>query len=428
MLYREKNYMASLKLLVKISAAFNYHKKLPFTMDELLKHAKKILVKLQNNPTLFMEANVDYGIILLHLQRPDEALVYFDKVLNVDENFKKALLEKVESLKLLGYYDEAIDILKKSLERFPMDSYFLNNLGEILEKQANMDAAMDVYDISINLTTDNWLSYYYKGRILFHMEEYEDALPHFVEAIQKYNQEDFRVVDVYNYLGETLLELKRYNEAKEVFDEIIEIFPKRAEGYYYLGDFYFTIGKEREALRLINQAIRLAPPRSDYLYRKATYLLYMQFSEEALACLQDALELSPDDVHILDLMGDIYYNMGRYEDAIDVFEKRNEVQVLEITYYHLAMCYFKMDEFTTALEWINKYISMDDSYYPAYILRGKLNAHTNYIRLALNDLEKVLELSEGDVLLYDSDFYYLQNLNTEEEYHEFLRQIRPPLR
>lgn len=98
--------------------------------------------------------------------------------------------------------------------------------------------------------------------------------------------------------------------------------------------FYFWHGvaldqtkQPLRAITLFETAIDLDPAYTDAL----NYLAYLwavrgERLDEALRHIQTALNLAPDNSAYLDTLGWIYYQLGRYEDALDLLQQANELR------------------------------------------------------------------------------------------------------
>jgi beta-barrel assembly-enhancing protease len=74
------------------------------------------------------------------------------------------------------------------------------------------------------------------GRIYFHSGQYENA----IQALSVSQSEQFPEGQL--YLGRTQLELGRYQDARETFDELVKEHADYTEAYYYLGESSGRVG------------------------------------------------------------------------------------------------------------------------------------------------------------------------------------------
>ncbi len=421
--FKEGKFLTALKIFVKVSNFYKYYKIPPFSNNELMKLAKICYVKLSESPSMRLDTTLDYGVIMMNLGLMEESITYFNKVLEIDENCKRALYEKGCLLETIGEYEQACEVLNQALKKYPYEKIFLNCMGQIHEKQNKLDNALEYYNLSIDIDHHDGESYFNKGRILYNFEEFEEALIYFERAVEVFNEEDEKLVDVYDYFANTLFEMKKYREAEKILDKAISLFPKRGEPYYNKAEFFFTVGKENEALDLIDKAIKLSRPCVDFLYRKASYLNFLNKSTSAINCLLRARRIAPDDLKILDFLGEIYSSRGDYEKAIEVYLESIKIENIPFTNYLLSECFFAIKKYMEALHFINQYIAIDQKYVSAYVLRAKISAHTSYKRLAIEDLYTAYNIDKDSFYLFDHDRFYLENLSDMEEYQKLLNEM-----
>ncbi len=418
-----KEYLEALNILVKISSAFLYYKNPPFRKREIT-HLAEICCRIlkQKNPR-HKEAQVGYGVILRNEGKLSESIEVFDDVL-AHEIHREALLEKACTYELMGDNPGALNLLLMGLKAFPFEKMILNNLATLYEAQEDWNLALNYYNLAIEVDQEGGVSHYNKGRLLFSLEQYELAMHHFEMALGLYDAKDFRVIDVHIFLADTYFQVKRYQEAEKLYLNIIDLFPRRGEGYQSISDFYYKIAKKSDALNYINKAIELSFPEMDCYYKKAYYLKDLNQSSEALSTLHEALNYFPNEVKLFDLMAEIYISQGSYLPATRVLHQRNDIEADEETFYLLAESYFNLDQYSDALVWINRFIQIERDYAEAYILRAKINSVTGYYHLALQDLYDAFDLDQEDLYLQEGDLYYFDRLGEIEEYQQFLRKVK----
>lgn len=141
---------------------------------------------------------------------------------------------------------------------------------------------------------------------------------------------------------------------------------------------------------------------------------------EALLELIQSLEIDPEFDLALNMMGLIYMEAGRYEEALEKFKKTTELNIYNPTYnYNYANALFVSGNFSEALKYADRVIELKSNVKEAFYLKGLLllkaknyvsakeaftSAHTNgldtddfiavYLDTALNtkDEKIILEL------------------------------------
>ncbi|HSF51412.1 MAG TPA: tetratricopeptide repeat protein, partial [Nitrososphaeraceae archaeon] len=122
-----------------------------FAEDEDRKQ-DKINNKNNNNQLLDILGNQEVskifnqGLELDSQGRYEEAIVYYDKALELDPQDRNSLVYKGLALFYLGKYEEALSWYDKVLEILPYDSYVLDDKGTVLLSMGNYHEAITLFD------------------------------------------------------------------------------------------------------------------------------------------------------------------------------------------------------------------------------------------------------------------------------------------
>ena len=84
------------------------------------------------------------GNQFFYLDEYDQAIECYDKILQIDEHYFEAVLNKAFTLNRLGRYSEAIDWYTKALKIHPNHVSALNYKGEVLYKIERYSDAIEV--------------------------------------------------------------------------------------------------------------------------------------------------------------------------------------------------------------------------------------------------------------------------------------------
>jgi serine/threonine protein kinase/tetratricopeptide (TPR) repeat protein len=139
---------------------------------------------------------------------------------------------------------------------------------------------------------------------------------------------------------------KEYHILKQLEAE----FPQEKEVHYRLGLF----GRE-DAIAQLQQAIALDPT-----YGAAVNQLAYQYSftgdyEKALEWFKRYASISPGDANPYDSMGEMYYFMGKLDEAIARFKEALEIRPDFDSYFSIAYAYALMEDYGEAMKWAEKY-------------------------------------------------------------------------
>jgi tetratricopeptide (TPR) repeat protein len=261
-------------------------------------------------------------------------------------------------------------------------------LGELAQKR-NDDSLMKKYfKESIDLAewnVDLWIRY---GQILFENGNYEEASLEMKKAVQKFPN-NF----VINFiLGLSLAQSSGHEEAVKYLKKAADIDPNNLNVLLAYSFSLNSLKKDDEALVYLERALRVDPNnievlgmmgliydgkkmfnKSDSLYSKAVsldstnILLLNNFAyslaergiqlEKALKMVKKAVEKEPENSSYLDTIGWVYYQMGKYDDAVNYINKAIEHDNDNPTLLdHLGDVYFKMNKKDKAKKiWQNAY-------------------------------------------------------------------------
>ncbi len=116
--------------------------------------------------------------------------------------------------------------------------------------------------------------------------------------------------------GNTLRDLKRYQEALSAYEQAIRLDPNDAYAYRCKGDALYDLKHYQEALAAYEQAIRLDPNFAQAYNGKGTALYDLKRYQEALAAYEQAIRLNPNYALA-------YNNKGR---TLEALRKKKEAQ------------------------------------------------------------------------------------------------------
>ena len=141
-----------------------------------------------------------------------------------------------------------------------------------------------------------------------------------------------------------------YSAAEEEVKRAIEIDPGSAEAYVAYGWLLQVLGRHEEVRQNMEKAELLDPASSkiqgDFgrmLYRARKY-------DEAERHLKRSIELDPNNYGSYGRLGDVYIEMGRFVDAIAMFEKSRSIQPHGAHALRLAVVYARMGNRQAALD------------------------------------------------------------------------------
>jgi TolA-binding protein len=178
----------------------------------------------------------------------------------------------------------------------------------------------------------NWyhVSLFLLGKISFHERQYRRAELYLRKALKDQNIIPPLLCNAQFWLGLTLFEQQRYKESADFFEEVVNRDDNEGlfeEALYWLGETYLKLEKYRRGAAVFRSLLDLFPQSSfslNALYGESVCLYMLGRKEEALRgllLLRKGFSHTTLFPHILSLTGQIYNDLSRYQEAIEVFKE-----------------------------------------------------------------------------------------------------------
>jgi len=120
----------------------------------------------------------------------------------------------------------------------------------------------------------------------------------------------------HNNLGIALYQAGRTNEAIIHFLKAIQIKPDYAKAHFNLGSALNEQGKTSEAIKYYSESLRFEPEYVDALNNLGTALDRQGKNMEAIAYFLKALDVMPGNIEAHNNLGNVFYRMGKMQKAI----------------------------------------------------------------------------------------------------------------
>lgn len=276
---------------------------------------------LKLNPQLALTHVAAGRVFSIKAQR-DKALAAFEKALALEPSNIFAWRGKIVTLKSLEHFDEAIELSKLALEKFPQEGVFADELGMIYLAQNNDLKAEEAFRLSIKLQPDAILAYTGLSHIFNRQNRTDEALQILQQGLQIRSSEI-----LHGNLGNILFNKGDYVGAAASFEAAVSPDkgnPRSHLAWANLADTLLWIpGRKAEAQKAYLKAIDLLTPllerkKDDVTLtsRKALYLARVGDSTQAKPLLAHVIAIAPKNANVQFRAGLAYELLGERDSAI----------------------------------------------------------------------------------------------------------------
>lgn len=174
-------------------------------------------------------------------------------------------------------------------------AYFLR--GKIMPNV--LDEALTEFKGAIEDDPNNSLAYAGTGLVYFQKRMMPRAKGYFVRAL-RINPHDVMAMDRLGNI--VLVDDKKPDEAKDIFERIIQELPTYPDGHYFMGSALFDLKKYEQALPYLNCCAELDPngytQGFDAMTLAGDTLLQLKRYEEAQKMFEQAKKVRPDSTYV----------------------------------------------------------------------------------------------------------------------------------
>jgi Flp pilus assembly protein TadD len=187
------------------------------------------------------EAQNHLGIALAMKGRLDEAIVSFNRAIQLNEGFAAAYSNLANALRGKGRTREAIAVLRRAIELNPEFTAAHNNLGIVLRDAGQLDEAIGAYRRAIEIDPNNADAQCNLGITLSDRDLLDEAIIAYRRAVEI--RPDF--AEAFNNLGTALKDNAQLEEAVGAFDRAIELNPPYAAAHWNRALTWLLLGDYR---------------------------------------------------------------------------------------------------------------------------------------------------------------------------------------
>lgn len=310
--------------------------------------AVKVLEHLQ---FLFPEENqlkIDQAQLYLEMDREDDALNLLTNVEKISDAYPQALLTLADYYQMIGLYEVAEQKINEALAIMPNEPLLQYAKGELLfETGRYLEAARMMEELLPHKDAIQAVDLPLKlAEIYSAGAAYEEAIPYYMEALQKEVAPDTLFHAAY-----ASFQVQHYGTAVSHLENLLEIDPDYFSGYMLLAESYAMLEKNEEALKAITNGIARDEFEKEYYLFAGKISLKLGRVKEAESFLREAIALDPEYMDAIFTLTSLFATEERDEELIELYEElKKENFEWSSMYPFLAAAFNRLEIYEKAYE------------------------------------------------------------------------------
>ena len=353
----------------------------------------------------------------------DLTISYYDKILYYDSNNQDALLAKGLLLVDNNRFGDARDSITKVLDNDNTNEEAILAMGKIHLDNQEFEDAIKCFDKLSSI--DALIG---KAKALNNLEKYIESISVYDEILSKFEDESIiklRENTVNNLLstdfvkselenGSKLKESKQYQEAIDVYDNILKYDNLNYESIVSKADCYKQLNKPDLAYNCYLKSLDMDDKNIDVLISIAEVCDINGEYELSLDYYQKALTLKNKNLNVLLGKIKVLTELNRFEDVIDSYDyilinKLMSIDEFKQDYINksiiVANKLFKDNKWENALIYYNKVLNIDKDNEEALLYAANSYKNISDLKQAISHFEHLLEINSSKFGQCHDEYY-----------------------
>ncbi len=348
--------------------------------------------------------------------RYEESILTLDRIIELDPDNEKVWFIKANTLFELMRYEEAIKCFDRILEFAEDDEKVWFHKGEALSKLERYREAIVCFDKAISLDrnyTEAWLG---RGNALRKLRSHnlndepeildEERKVELENALESYiivTELDPNREQGWHGRGGSLHDLHRYEEALPFFERCIEINPNFIKAWYDKGKALLKLDRKEEARQSFETAVGFVPndilmTDPEDLCARANAFYELGRYDEAIDCFDEILEKYPNSHYALESKGAMLEMLGRNQEALRLYKKAIDMNSNNVsTWYKLGNLLSDAGDYDAAVKSYNEAVQLALGFEDAWYRIGELLRMQKDIKKAEECFSWILEINPNNV-------------------------------
>lgn len=265
----------------------------------------------------------DEGIELMRARKHQEAIIRFEKVVELDPEYPKVWFHLgflyshlYDKKKTMEYYRKALEMDPKDYEAwYNLGNEYLNTGDPLFddpwEDNGDYPEAIKYYEKSLEIEPEFSYAWNNLGFCHFSLKHYQKAVDCHQKAVDLDSENDSALVN----LGNAYYFLRDYEKSIEIYEKATELHPSNNQGWICL----------RAALETFLLKVELKPENKSMWTKVAKNFLRVEKEDKAIDCLKKLIKLDPRHFEAWHVLGFAYHHLKNHQKFMERFEKPSDI-------------------------------------------------------------------------------------------------------
>jgi len=197
--------------------------------------------------------------------------------------------------------------------------------------------------------------------------------------------------DALHLLAVVQFGLKKYHDALDAYDRLLDATDNRAQAYASRGLVLDAMGRLEEALESYHNALVIRPYLAEALNNRARTLWRLRRFDEAIESSYRALAARPDDPDAHNSCGKMLYHLARFQQASDSYDVAVALRPAYLdAWFNLAITLERLNSFEKAAHAYNAVIALNPNFAGGYNNRAHALFRLQRFEEAIEGYEEAL--------------------------------------
>ncbi len=366
----------------------------------------KLSMLAENFPERF-QVKIEKAKQLLECNKLDEACAQFKIILKDNPDHMAASLGLAKIKRLSSQHEKAIEIYNRLIQKQPKHIPVKLELASLYREIDSAEKAQSIYKKILEIAPDNFQALINLGRISRNKGNRQQALAYFELLSQKYP-------DNINCQIERAIELREsqhLTQCLQLLDTLQKRSPEHFQIYMQRGFCYKSMNMPGMMLKQFNKALSLQPDNLNICNVIAAENFSLGNIENAINLAKSILKKDPKHAGILNQIGQWYFLMKDYNQAIHYFQTaKNSTPLIVQPYIKLANTYLETGNLENALNVLKEAENQIGTQAEIIIAKSNFFWKMRYIHEAINIVEQGLKsLPDNNKLNFQLITYLIES-------------------